>query len=312
MHSYQKFIYQKELSKILEMVDSINENYKVGDEIEWDIESENTTVDKSVIKKYFDSLPNKWKIFINKIKKFILRNKEIIKDNPIDFLKKTSIKISVLKNTKLRYVLLYVIIGIIVFSNVVSVDVIGSGENEFDRTIRNFIERIERVPINKIDMDKNLSIEDRGIDAFLNKLAYKESSNNWKSIRYYTKNGKKYPGYVGKYQFGNTAFKDIKSDIRVDDFHKNPKIWSENQQDADIIKLLKNNKHYLRGYYKYIGETIKGIQITESGLLASSHLVGNKSVKKFLSSGGKIDPKDANGVKCSDYMKAFSGYYLSI
>jgi len=190
-------------------------------------------------------------------------------------------------------------------------------ENNLTTNIYNIHDiKIPEIKIPEVEITKQLTIKE-----FLDALSFKESSDNWESIRYVIKKRHnkriKVPVYVGKYQFGNIAFKDIKSKIRVNDFHKNKQIWTEEQQDKDIIKLLSNNKYYLRktnkfnGYQHYIGKIINGVKITESGVLASSHLVGNKNVRIFLKTDGKIDYADGNGTKCSDYMSHFSNYDLS-
>ena len=152
---------------------------------------------------------------------------------------------------------------------------------------------------------------------FLQALADRESSGDWtKSKKGYirTSTGHLNPAeYIGKYQFGYYAFKDIgKEPVRHHLFRKNPNIYPESEQDKDMIKLLKKNKHYLRNFMKYIGQEMKGIEITESGMLAASHLVGNVGIKEFLNSDGKVDPKDGNGVPCSSYLKKFAGYQLSL
>lgn len=310
MKNYNEYIYKQELNKLLESVELICEEYETGDEITWDIDDK---IDKNKIEEYTNSLPKKWKILISKIKKFIINNKNIIKKNPNSFIDKIMDKVNIIKNKKTRTMIIYIVIGIVVFNGLINV----SGLDLDKREVSTFVKKLDPIEITKIEIDdeKSKTIEPRqidNIDGFLKKLAFKESTNDWMAIRYYKKGDIKHPAYVGKYQFGNIAFKDINSGIRVNDFHENPHIWTEEQQDKDIIKLLKNNKHYLRKYYKYIGKEINGIKITESGLLASSHLVGNKIVKKFLNTGGETDLADANGVKCSDYMEQFGGYYLNL
>jgi len=158
-----------------------------------------------------------------------------------------------------------------------------------------------------ITPNKNINFIDAKTDQtleFLDKLAYRESRNNWLAAK---------KGYVGKYQFGKYAFKDIKKNmIDSAEFVKNPNLYPEYEQNRDVIKLLKKNKHYLRNYYQYIGKTIGNIELTESGMLAASHLVGQKAVKRFIDSNGKYDDKDGNGVPCSNYLKYFTGYKLNL
>lgn len=152
---------------------------------------------------------------------------------------------------------------------------------------------------------------------FLEALAHSESSGNWKAAKRGSKKGNdgivRNIDYVGKYQFGYYAFKDIgKNPISYDKFKAKPAAYPEHQQDTDMLSLLKKNKRYLHKHLNTIGKKIGGIDITESGLLAAAHLVGNKNVRNFLNSNGTINPKDGNGVSCTDYIKKFNGYKLKI
>ena len=152
---------------------------------------------------------------------------------------------------------------------------------------------------------------------FLKMLAKRESSDDWRKAKRGVIAGhdgvKRNADYVGKYQFGYYAFQEIgKKPIPYDQFEKNPNMYPEHQQDADMLKLLSNNKHHLRRYLHVVGQNIGGIHITESGLLAAAHLVGPEGVKRFLDSHGKEDPKDGNGVPCTSYIKKFGGYKLKL
>ena len=152
---------------------------------------------------------------------------------------------------------------------------------------------------------------------FLDAMAHRESSDNWKAAKRGRIKGKdgvtRHADYVGKYQFGYYAFKEIgKNQIKYDQFKRNPNSYPEAEQDADMIRLMKRNQHYLRNHKKHIGRTISGVDVTESGIIAAAHLVGNKAVRDFLDSNGKTDKRDGNGVRCSDYMKEFQGYNLKI
>lgn len=139
---------------------------------------------------------------------------------------------------------------------------------------------------------------------FLKDIAERESSGNYKEINTL--------GYIGKYQFGKLALKDVGLDKKVDTdrFKKNPKIWPEHKQDEAMVELMRKNLGYLGEYVKFNGKNVGGIKITISGLLAGSHLLGTKNVKKFLDSDGKYDPKDGYGTKMSEYLKKFSGYTI--
>tara|TARA_R110000772_G_scaffold9601_2_gene31417 strand:+ start:1987 stop:2892 length:906 start_codon:yes stop_codon:yes gene_type:complete len=167
----------------------------------------------------------------------------------------------------------------------------------------------------KITPEKE-SIEDKSFDKFIKDVAFRESSGRWDI----SNDG----GFMGLYQIGKESLRDashrtkdpelkkLHKTITKDKFDKDPNIFPVELQTKVFKQLLKNNKHYLRRYYKYIGKTIGGIHVTESGLLGAAHLVGNGGVKKFLRSGGKNDDTDGNGTKCSEYLKLFSNYKLDL
>src|SRR3954452_16081982 len=61
----------------------------------------------------------------------------------------------------------------------------------------------------------------------------------------------------------------------------------------------------------YIGQTINGVTVTESGLLAGAHLVGSPALLKYLSSHGASTPTDPYGTQVSKYIEMFNGYDVS-
>jgi poly-D-alanine transfer protein DltD len=139
----------------------------------------------------------------------------------------------------------------------------------------------------------------RNFNEFANAIGFRESSNNYLSINQY--------GYLGKYQFGKAALKDVKINNRKE-FLNNPNI-----QDKAFLSLCKINKYRLRKHIvKYVGTTINGIKITESGIIASAHLVGAGSVKKYLRSNGKKIKKDTNNTSLEEYLELFKHYDLNI
>jgi hypothetical protein len=134
---------------------------------------------------------------------------------------------------------------------------------------------------------------------FLDAIGFRESSNNYKAVNQF--------GYLGKYQFGRKTLNAIGfKDVSNREFLANPSI----QEEAMLI-LLKRNKHTLRREIKkYVGKTINGIYITESGILAAAHLGGAGNVKKFFRKGWEF--KDGNGTKMTSYMVKFADYDLKI
>ena len=78
-----------------------------------------------------------------------------------------------------------------------------------------------------------------------------------------------------------------------------------------MLILLKKNRHTLRREIrKYVGDTVNGIYITESGILAAAHLAGAGNVKKFFRRGYEF--KDGNGTKMTSYMIMFADYDLKL
>jgi len=134
---------------------------------------------------------------------------------------------------------------------------------------------------------------------FLDAIGFRESSNNYKAVNRF--------GYLGKYQFGRKTLNAIGfKDISNREFLANPSI-----QEKAMLVLLKKNKHTLRREIKkYVGKTINGIYITESGILAAAHLGGAGNVKKFFRKGWEF--KDGNGTKMTSYMVKFANYDLKI
>jgi hypothetical protein len=62
---------------------------------------------------------------------------------------------------------------------------------------------------------------------------------------------------------------------------------------------------------QYLGDTIKGVPITVSSMMAMAHLGGNYGMKKFLETEGRYDPDDKKGeevgTRLSDYGRKFAG-----
>lgn len=134
---------------------------------------------------------------------------------------------------------------------------------------------------------------------FLDDIGFRESSNNYKAVNQF--------GYLGKYQFGRNTLNAIGfEDVSNYEFLSQP-----NTQELAMATLLKKNKHTLRREIKkYVGETVNGIYITESGILAAAHLGGAGNVKKFFRRGYEFE--DGNGTKMTSYMVRFADYNLDI
>ena len=139
----------------------------------------------------------------------------------------------------------------------------------------------------------------RDHNKFLDEVGFRESSNNYKAVNQF--------GYLGKYQFGRKTLNAIGfEDVSNYEFLSNPEI-----QEEAMLVLLQKNKHTLRREIKkYVGDTINGIYITESGILAAAHLGGAGNVRKFFRKGYEF--KDGNGTKMTSYMIRFADYNLNL
>ena len=150
--------------------------------------------------------------------------------------------------------------------------------------------------INQDDyVSNNIPFTGKFFIAYKEALAFKESQGKYKKVNTL--------GYMGKYQFGKSTLQSI----GVYDHHafiNNPKM-----QERAFIALLAKNKYELRDVIKkYDGKVVRGILITESGILAAAHLGGVGSVKKYFRSNGRTAKKDSYGTSIESYMKKFAGY----
>tara|TARA_R100000935_G_scaffold21876_1_gene40331 strand:+ start:5476 stop:6129 length:654 start_codon:yes stop_codon:yes gene_type:complete len=133
---------------------------------------------------------------------------------------------------------------------------------------------------------------------FKEALGFKESRGDYATINEF--------GYLGKYQFNINTLKMV-GVYSADRFMKDSKL-----QEAAFAAYTSRNKWILRRDIKrYVGRTVGGVHITESGILAAAHLAGAGNVKKFLRSGGAIGFSDAFGTSIGYYLKKFSGYDTS-
>ena len=113
-------------------------------------------------------------------------------------------------------------------------------------------------------------------------------------------------GYMGKYQFGKGTLQLI-GVYNTWDFMSDPSI----QEKAFEANLSRNKWVLRRDIKRFVGKTIAGVKVTESGILAAAHLGGPGNVKKFLRSYGNDTFSDAYGSSVRYYMKKFSGFDTS-
>jgi hypothetical protein len=133
-------------------------------------------------------------------------------------------------------------------------------------------------------------------------LAESESGNNFNAD-----NGL---GNVGRYQFGEARLNDAKragvipADMSLQQFKndKNAQFAVEDWHFKDI-----NNSINANGLDQLIGKKIGGTEITRDGMINVAHLGGKDGLQKFIASGGRYDPADANGTRLSDYLALGAG-----
>jgi hypothetical protein len=136
---------------------------------------------------------------------------------------------------------------------------------------------------------------------FIKDLGRRESGNNWLSVNCI--------GCFGEWQFAESTVHYLGyKHVTLKRFKNDPAVFPPELQRKVLESLIKLNLVLLRDYYDYIGDTIMGVHITKSGMIAASHLGGAQSVRLFLASNGRIDKQDVLGTSVRDYMKKFSFY----
>ncbi len=133
---------------------------------------------------------------------------------------------------------------------------------------------------------------------FKEALAFNESSGDYFIVNSF--------GYLGKYQFGIGTLQ-LMGVYNATRFLQDPIL----QEQVFYTNISRNKWILQRDINTYVGKRIRGIEISESGILAAAHLAGPGNVRKYLRSWGREDVKDAYGTSISDYLKKFSGYDIS-
>jgi hypothetical protein len=136
---------------------------------------------------------------------------------------------------------------------------------------------------------------------FINDLGRRESGNNWQCVNII--------GCFGEWQFAESTVQFLGfKNVTLKKFRANPYIFPRELQWKVLESLIKVNLVLMKDYEHFIGDTIKGVPISKSGMIAAAHLGGARSVKLFLTSDGRLDKEDVLGTAVSNYMKRFSFY----
>lgn len=155
---------------------------------------------------------------------------------------------------------------------------------------------------------------------FFSALGQNESGNNYSF--------ESSLGYLGRFQFGEEALKVIgfyagDSTSAIDFIgswtptaaaygvtSEASFLASPAAQDAAATAWFLKIDNDLKslGLTSYVGQTVGGVGITTSGLIAGAHLVGVWALKSYLESGGAIDTVDGYGTHVSTYVAKFGAY----
>jgi hypothetical protein len=149
----------------------------------------------------------------------------------------------------------------------------------------------------------NRKFHESEFSRFISNLGLSESGNNWLSINSI--------GCFGEWQFEESTLNYLGyRKVTLKRFKSNPEIFPRELQLQALKTLIKVNLTFLMDYEHFIGDTINGVIVTKSGMIAASHLGGAGSLQKFLDSNGVINKRDILGTSILDYLKKFSSYDL--
>ncbi|MBN9453860.1 MAG: hypothetical protein J0I42_18125 [Bosea sp.] len=117
-------------------------------------------------------------------------------------------------------------------------------------------------------------------------------------------------GHFGRGQFGVARIQEaanagaIPQGTTPQQFMNSPELQqrAEAWHVNDIRSNIKAN-----GFDQLIGQRIRGVPITEEGLIAVAHLGGVNGMKKFVETQGGYNPTDANGTSLFDYFSRHGG-----
>ena len=138
---------------------------------------------------------------------------------------------------------------------------------------------------------------------FIDDLGSSESSNNWLCVNLI--------GCFGEWQFAESTLMYLGyRKITLDKFLSHPDIFPRELQMKALKTLITVNLDLLMDYQHFIGDSINGVEITKSGMIAASHLGGVATLMEFLNTDGKINRNDVLGTSICDYLKKFCNYDL--
>ena len=193
----------------------------------------------------------------------------------------------------------------IIFTLIVSLLSLGMidsavGDKTPDKNFEQLVqeEELRKLEEKRLEEERIKQYHEQELERFLNDIGFRESGNRYDITNTW--------GYMGKYQFGKSTLKGLGFEVTRKEFLNSPQL-----QEEAMMALLNHNKEKLQPYIDlYDGETINGMYVSESGILAAAHLGGQGSVKRYFRNGKVF--KDGYGTKITSYMEQFSGYDINL
>lgn len=136
-------------------------------------------------------------------------------------------------------------------------------------------------------------------------LKVSESGGNWTAQNDEVGAGGQ-RGHFGRAQFGQARLQEaaaagaIPAGTTPQQFMRSPELQkaAENWHFNDIDQYISRN-----GLNRAIGASINGIPVTAEGMRNVAHLGGKEGLRRFLETGGRYNPSDANGTSLMDYLR---------
>ena len=150
------------------------------------------------------------------------------------------------------------------------------------------------------------------LNAFLVALRMMESGDDYQAVN--TLN------FLGAYQFGASALIDLGFVLADGDPYDNDYsggwtgkhgvdsaqefLASKSVQDKAAVTWVKLMWHYIEAenLHRHAWTRIGGVELTPSGMLAATHLLGTGALAEFIATDGTSDPRDPYGMPVSSYM----------
>lgn len=195
-----------------------------------------------------------------------------------------------------RTVIIALVLSILSFGMIDSATTNKSSEELWIQMVEK--EELRKLEEKRLEEERRIQYHEDELNRFLTDIGFRESGNRYDITNTW--------GYMGKYQFGKSTLKGLGFEVTRKEFLNNPQL-----QEEAMMALLLHNKEKLQTYIDtFDGQTINGMYISESGILAAAHLGGQGSVKRYFKNGKVF--KDAYGTKITSYMKQFSGYDIKL